>query len=702
MQRYFIYCLLLFSVYACNKSEIISDSETIKDNIESNFLVINAGLTETSRTDIEKGKSSWIEGDEITVIYDGQKYDYTATASGTETAFTSKAGIVGYDESKTIVAYYPSTGIEGKVLLSENRTVFSNSDTQSNLACAPLVGVKSNAHMENDNLVMRFKNIFSVLELRLDAGDIESQITSLTIEPANLEDFEGFLSFEGTVNPNTLELTPETTSDFIRLEFQNPLIASKPQIIKIPIGRFSTNSGLKLTFYSDSGKSYPRVIYKTGVSSYEQEDEKITLKHLIKPLYALSDAAGGIYDVEDLLAFASAVNNGESIIPWTNDEGKVVLLNDIDMADVETWEPIGKVQFNWSSNKITIESGKPFEGYFDGQNHTIRNFNMNCIPMSEKETYGLFGCVASGAVVENIIFDESCRLTIEGDKAIDSGVLAGLVYDATIRNITNNAVMDYSAESPDNVRATMGIIGFAFAEQSNTLIQNVINNADINAKAIKNLKNGGTSIQAGGICGFSTNADTSDKLVKIVGCLNYGDMETSLARISGIVASANRYTEISDCKNYGNSINTHSKSGNARLGNITCITGTGSSIYRTINYGDIISSTSAAAGGIICLVNDNGNIFDGCENYGRVISDKAVLNDDKLVYTGTFFGQCNKSATFSKCTAGGGIGLYSNGEYKMYDIDETNYMIFIGQTGTAATSVTPENISFSAIIGTTK
>lgn len=38
----------------------------------------------------------------------------------------------------------------------------------------------------------------------------------------------------------------------------------------------------------------------------------------------------------------------------------------------------------------------------------------------------------------------------------------------------------------------------------------------------------------------------------------------------------------------------------------------------------------------------------------------------------------------------------------MYDIDETNYMIFIGQTGTAATAVTPENISFSVIIGTIK
>ena len=52
---------------------------------------------------------------------------------------------------------------------------------------------------------------------------------------------------------------------------------------------------------------------------------------------------GGISTAADLMGFAAAVNAGASTARWENEAGEVVLLNDIDMAAVESWTPIGGV-----------------------------------------------------------------------------------------------------------------------------------------------------------------------------------------------------------------------------------------------------------------------------------------------------------------------------------------------------------------------
>jgi len=56
-------------------------------------------------------------------------------------------------------------------------------------------------------LHVSFRNIFSVIELRIDAGELDSPAQSLAVEPASQEDFDGYLTFTGTVDPSTLALT---------------------------------------------------------------------------------------------------------------------------------------------------------------------------------------------------------------------------------------------------------------------------------------------------------------------------------------------------------------------------------------------------------------------------------------------------------------------------------------------------------------
>ena len=679
----FLSAALIFS--GCTRDPEITDPAPLP---ASSGLVIKAACPSTTRTDINEGKSTWEAGDRITVVYDGAAYAYTAAESGAATTFTSDAGIVSYDPSKPLTAYYPATTAEGTVGVEAEREIAFQGAEQANTACAPLVGTPLENNLSEGALHVTFRNIFSVIELRIDAGGLTSPARSITVEPASEEGFEGFLTFTGTVDPATLALTPAAggTGTKLTLKFPEGADLTKPQTIKFPVGRFTSPAGLKLTLATDDGESYTKNIYKSGIRTYTEKEGAFAARHLAKALYAFAPP-GGIWTADDLVAFAAAVNAGETLAPWQNDEGVVVLLDDIDMTGVTSWTPIGDATFALSGNALTVNTGRPFTGFFDGQDYSICNFKMACDNADAGRAWGLFGALGPGAVVENLIFDSSCSLEVTASKATDCGILAGLVYDATVRNVTNNAPMSFDG-SAGNVRMTMGIVGLAFANEG-VVIDRLTNEADLTGEGGGNTTNGATGVQIGGICGFSTNHASSANAVVFTDCVNRGDLSTKAARASGIVAAANRYTHLTDCTNYGHNVNAFATSGNARIGNITCITGTGAKLTKVVNRGDVICQTNGAAGGIVCLVNHADNEFVGCENYGRIISDRENNN-----YKGTFFGQCNMAAQFRNCIAQGDVGKYNDGSYVMSGVNAGNYMDYLGAHSAAAVNVTRENILY--------
>ena len=683
-----LYIILLSAVLlfaGCTRDPEITDPAPLP---ASSGLVIKAACTAATRTDINEGKSTWEAGDRITVVYDGAAYEYTAAEAGSTTTFTSEAGIVSYDASKPLTAYYPATTAEGTVGVEARRTISFQGAEQVNTARAPLVGTPLENNLSEGALHVSFRNIFSVIELRIDAGELDSPARSIAVEPASEEGFEGWLTFTGTVDPATLALTPaaDGTGTKLTLDFPEGADLTKPQTVKFPVGRFTSPAGLKLSLTTADDKTYTKNVYKSGIRTYNEKDGTFSARHLAKALYAFAPP-GGIWTADDLVEFAAAVNAGETLAPWQNEEGVVVLLDDIDMTGVTTWTPIGDATFALASNALTISTGRPFTGFFDGQDHTISNFKMVCDNVTPNRAWGLFGALGPGAVVENLVFDASCSLEVKASKATDCGMLAGLVYDATVRNVTNNAPMSFDG-SAGNVRMTMGMIGLAFANEG-VVIDRLTNEADLTGEGGTNTTNGATGVQIGGICGFSTNHASSANAVTFTGCVNRGNLSTKAARASGIVAAANRYTHLTDCTNYGHNDNAFATSGNARIGNITCITGTGAKFTKVVNHGDVICRTNGAAGSIVCLVNHDDNEFVGCENYGRIISDR-----DNNNYKGTFFGQCNKAAVFRNCIAQGDVGTYNGGSYVMVGVNADNYMDYLGAHSADAVNVTRENILY--------
>lgn len=383
-------------------------------------------------------------------------------------------------------------------------------------------------------------------------------------------------------------------------------------------------------------------------------------------------AKPGIATVEDLTAFRDAVNAGESTAQWEDAGGVVSLLGDIDMKDVAGWTPIGNA----------------FKGTFDGQGYALKNLKLAYGGSAANTAYGLFG-VLDGATVRNLtvgaaLGDASAlKVTASGGTA-EVGVIAGVCRDANVSDCVNYAKIEYDGTSAARVSAAM--VGFIFSETEGTKLERLQNYGAVEADTHGNSANGaGAAIHMAGICGFATGNATNKICNDIAYCDNYGNITSNSARSSGIVAAANNYTRINSCVNHGNQLNSCGTTG--RLGNITCITGTGCSMTDCINNGNLVSTGGARCGGLLSLANHATNSFSGCANYGEILTDRAN-------YKGTLFGQCNKAARFSDCIAQGDLGAYEDGSYALVGVNYTNYMSYIGDHNASAVHVNSQNILY--------
>lgn len=386
------------------------------------------------------------------------------------------------------------------------------------------------------------------------------------------------------------------------------------------------------------------------VMAYDLADNVI-----VKPLFYKAATLGtvAISTPDQLVAFAAAVNAGGE-----EAAAKAVLTQDIDMKDVAGWTPIGNASYKWEKNLLTIE-GNAFKGTFDGQGYALKNLKLAYGGSAANTAYGLFG-VLDGATVRNLtvgaaLGDASAlKVTASGGTA-EVGVIAGVCRDANVSDCVNYAKIEYDGTSAARVSAAM--VGFIFSETEGTKLERLQNYGAVEADTHGNSANGaGAAIHMAGICGFATGNATNKICNDIAYCDNYGNITSNSARSSGIVAAANNYTRINSCVNHGNQLNSCGTTG--RLGNITCITGTGCSMTDCINNGNLVSTGGARCGGLLSLANHATNSFSGCANYGEILTDDANR--------GVFFGYSAYATSWINCIAGGKVGVY-NGGTTVYD-----------------------------------
>ena len=398
-------------------------------------------------------------------------------------------------------------------------------------------------------------------------------------------------------------------------------------------------------------------------------------------------AAPGIKTVQDLKDFAAAVNAGTSLESWTNADGEVALLADIDLEGVTEWTPIGNAATTSNGNYAAgVATGKAFTGVFNGKGHTIRNFKPT-VTLGAQATWGLFGFL-SNATVKNLNVETA--VTISATEVADAGIIAGTAACSTIENVKVSGTINSSGSTINNKRfAIGGIAGFLFCEYDATnkvahesFIKNCEVTATVSIDGGTNMANGAGAVMYGGIVGFATKAnENTDGRNHIQNCVNNGTMTVKIGRCSGIVATCNRATYIEGCTNNASQVNTVV---NGRIGQIVCNMSNYSAMIDCVNTGNLTTTDSqTTTGALVALCGHNSCYIKG----GTRVANTGTILGGNTANLGLLAANISACDYVKDVILSGKLGVYkAEGDPEMYEVTNENIMTYIGPVNSSYTS----------------
>lgn len=356
------------------------------------------------------------------------------------------------------------------------------------------------------------------------------------------------------------------------------------------------------------------------------------------------------------------------------DDKYYILTDDIVVNDVSDYE-------NWAENppKYDWNPIDSFEGYLDGQGHTITGFYCSDLQDEGVTSAGVFDSIYVGGVIENLNMEKAMVVTTA--PASDAGVIAARVSEGGIRNckvsgkvigngmdlggIAGTAVwsmienctftgeVEYTGTETGNFG---GIIGSA----SGCVVTNCTNEGTLTSEAYASLGGiaGGFSATA---MGFSLDEETYpdeaaevEKIISTVkgagigikNCTNKGTVTTAEGDAGGIVGEisdglGHEYRDlvvIEECINKGDitSNDTNCFTGNA--GGICGFYGTEPAMFEEtrvkgslsfkncINKGNVLCAGGSVAGVLATASMKYGTLsFDGCANLGTLAIEETEV-----------------------------------------------------------------------------
>ena len=230
-----------------------------------------------------------------------------------------------------------------------------------------------------------------------------------------------------------------------------------------------------------------------------------------------------------LADFAKSVDDGENYM------GKYIVLGeDIDLSDTDTWNPIG------AEGAASKNLDKIFAGSFDGKGHAIKGLAIKTAAdaaYAEETNVGLFSTLLNTAVVKGIRL-EGADIDVVGTKVVRAGGITGDIASRAVSKTESRAVVDsctvdgsISAKTGEAMVMTGGVAGRA---SGNAVISNCMSGAAVGASSdtkiaygagivsmagndtyiincagtgdVKVLTASGLSLYAGGVAGMMTSA----------------------------------------------------------------------------------------------------------------------------------------------------------------------------------------------------
>ena len=616
----------------------------------SKYLVIKADCAQT-KTDINEGLSTWEKDDVIEVVYKDNVYEYVASSDGAVVCFVSENGIVNYDGSALTAYYNAIDAAEGIVGVEAEATIGWQAETQNNSACAPLVGTPVSDEVEDGALRIRFDNIFSTLELRIDpAGKPSpSPIKSLTLEPAEGSEFEGCLAFRGTVDPSTLALAAAEngTGNTLVRTLPAETDATQAQTLKIPVGRFSSSAGLKLTLTLEDGTAYERNVWQSGLTTYQEAEGKFSAKHIARALYNFvpSHFSGGrgteadpylIGSVDDLNTLSTYVASmDEEYLPFRTAYYEQIANIDFDGA---TFSSIG--------NTNATAPYSFFCGKYDGKGYKIENIVIANV--NSNKAQGFFGYLDGAAHIKNMNFD---KVTINAS-TWNVGTIAGCVQNTSTALIENCHVTNGSVYSSGD--AVGGIVGkMQVGTVRGCSYSGTVSAGNVNVGGVTGLMDNysGSFVTECSVEG--TVSGTKDQVGGIAGKILKGGITscTVAATVKGtnLVGGVAGYVAGGTVKTC--TLTNPSVSGTKNIGGVAGQIDPAGTVTGCSVTGGTVNGTAASVGGIVGVYN-KGGLISQCNTSGVAVETAAsnaggILGD---MWSGTDA----KTSKVENCNVSGG------------------------------------------------
>lgn len=384
------------------------DAEVATAPAAKEFVSFRAGESPTRTSVDESGAVSWTAGDEITIHYQGATYYYVADNSGLSTSFSPKTEAdripVASDHVYTMDATY------GNDALPLVQTIAADG---TNGCKMPLLASVEEFLAENDEINLHFTHKASLLKISF--AEEALTLKKLTLSGLNA-DGDVVLEF-----PEGLDLSKGT--------------ATVPVIIGAL--NVAAEDGVVIRAVCSDDREIARVLWAGSAKKYAVG----TL--VSQNLSGWMTHPSGISTGKELKEFAILASKGCPVTCFTADgtaEGKVELLEDVDISSFAPWTPIGGN--NGLDPDESLLQDKVLRNEFDGKGHSVSGLSLE-LTHEAFCNYGLFGVASAD------IHDLSVRgtISISGGTAQNLNLCAGglvstLRPGCTIQRCTTNVAIN--------------------------------------------------------------------------------------------------------------------------------------------------------------------------------------------------------------------------------------------------------------------
>lgn len=689
MKKFYSFVLVAVAILSATSCQ----KELVNGNLNdaSEKFTVTAFASTDAKTVLEGNVSYWTPGDKITVFNAaGQPVAFSTaiTEKAPSAKFTNNAE---FSVPAELLAVYPDrSGVQAY----ENGVVtnFSVASTQTAVAGSydPTVAAAVGTPKSEGSTDLVFNNIHCLVKFTVGGETAPSSVKLINDEGKKIA---------GSYKYDVVNNAVINEGDASEITLNGPFEVGKTYYITaIPNSEAAT---LTLQFDGEGVKTTeevtlaPNKIYNLGTLGKQE-------------------ALGGITNVNELMAFAAAVNTGADLSRWTDENGEIKLLADVDLTG-KTWVPIGNACID-RTGALQTGSAPAFTGIFNGDGHKVTGltYTPDGTTLPTCSTLGFFGAL-SGATVKNLTVEVAKIYTECPALEFSLGGIAGAACnESTILNCTvlaaNEQAMIASKQTVEGtVRNNLGgIVGLVGA----STVDGCVNNCPVRVQNSVNTHNGGNAYQLGGIFGycqgesFAKNCTNNAELGGKIGDEFWGDAP----RMGGIVATENSKLIIENCTNNGNVLSTVSGTSDksSRTAGILAYAGsTNTTIRDCVNNGNVCFIREFANGKdyVACvsgIFGQAGNpvTIENCENYGAILADTwfscafSASGDNPTM--GIILSRPNtKVVTVKNCKAGGKIGPYSAAD-EVVTIDADNFAMYMfGDTAKRRAKIVSEGNTFA-------